>query len=148
MTHLGRVYIVDEEYHFSAAVEAILRVEGYDTIRFPDATKAFHGLAYGQPLTANDRLLVDVALAPGSDEKLFSVDSTSEYIGTGLILVKELVKRRPDVVSLGKRMVLYSAHYTAPFWSEVESFCNKGGYSYWRKRSDVNPRDIVSLVAG
>lgn len=143
------VYIIDEEYHFAANVASILRIEGFEAIRFPDATEAFDYFAEGREAARSDgyQMLVDVSLAPGDDRKRFGSDVTENFMKTGIVLVKELMRVRAGLFQ-PSNTVLYTAHFTKPLWGDITDFCTTNGFRSWQKRPDAEPEDFVRLVRG
>lgn len=141
------VIIVDEEYYFAENVAAILRIEGHHCTILSNASDA---LAYFGPNSINSQpmqLLIDVALAPGENKKVFTAEITQEYLTTGIVLVDELLRQRlidPTAV----RVTLYTAHLTGQLWAKITRFCGDRNLRHWQKRADATDEEIVSLIAG
>lgn len=141
------VYIIDEEYHFAENVAAILRIEGYEAIRFPDATEAYCYFLENGPATSAYHMLVDVSLAPGDDRKRFGAEVTEGFMKTGIVLVRELMRVQSELFR-ASNTVLYTAHYTKPLWGDIGEFCKQNGFRSWQKRPDAEPEDFLRLVEG
>lgn len=140
------VYVIDEEYFFAKNVASICRIDGFETKMFPDATTALDYFLTMDTIPADARLLVDCALAPGGNRSWFSPDQTDDNMTTGICLLNILLEKRPELRRSGRRVVLYTAHFTTPLWDKIKQFCDQNGFANWQKRPDAEPQDILTLV--
>lgn len=140
-------FVIDEESNFSDIMATALRIKGYDVEQCFDATGALNLIMsdierYGKAL-----MFIDMALEPGSDETIFSLEATDNYMTTGLRLATELVREEVVSKSRRKNMVLYSAHTRNRFWSKIDKFCEDHGTRKWQKRPDADIEEIFDLAS-
>lgn len=141
------VFIVDEEYHFAQNVASALRFEGIEATVFQDATEALsYFVRNGEDLQSKDsRFLIDVSLAAGDDLDTFSREATDDFYETGIVLVKELLKRCNGLCQ-PENTILYTAHFATPLWDRIEEFCLKNGFRNWQKTPNSDVEDVVRLI--
>lgn len=140
------VVIVDEERYFSETVQAFLEIEGYEVQHFSDATTAFQSLNGRKELPNDFCMLVDVALAAGSDREMFSESRTEKYLTTGLVMIDELFSQNGMWEARANSIILYTAHYTTALWDRIADFASARSLSVWQKRPNASGAEIVELV--
>lgn len=148
MTDRSKVAVViDEEPHFSEIMASALRIAGFDVVQFFEATGALNTFLANPATYASALMFIDMALEPGSDEEIFSMESTDKYMTTGLVLASQLVMHDIVVQTRRQNMILYSAHQHGQFWSKIDYFCQSYGTRKWQKRADAELQEIFDLAA-
>lgn len=140
-----QVIIVDEEFNFAENVASVLRIEGFDPLVLTDATEALQHLSREDVDWQNILLLIDVSLAPGEDIESFSAEITDEFMETGIVLTRRL-KESGSIPKDGKKVILYTAHYTTELWGRITQFCEQERFRSWQKRANADPKEILELI--
>jgi FixJ family two-component response regulator len=91
---LKKVWIVDEERLFVGRLKTHCMLKGIEVVAYYDATSALDAFRKG---LIEGALLVDVALAPGSNLSLFSRQLTEKFLHTGLVLAKQILEGRSQI---------------------------------------------------
>ena len=139
--------VIDEEPHFSEIMTSALRIAGFDVVQFFEATSALNSILADRDSFANALMFVDMALEPGMDEKVFSMEATDKYMTTGLVLAGKLVLEDIVVQARRQNIILYSAHQRGQFWSKIDQFCDTYGTRKWQKRADADIQEIFELAS-
>jgi CheY-like chemotaxis protein len=139
------VIIIDEERYFASAIQNLLELEGYEVTTYANATDALEAMASQTALPEQLCVLVDMALAPGADQDIFSPAATAKYLVTGLVLVKRLIEFESWRARQGS-FVLYTAHFTTEHWSQIIEFTKARRMGSWQKRPDAGSDQILDLV--
>jgi hypothetical protein len=140
------VVLIDEERYFAETVQAFLEIEGFTVQHFSDASTAFQSLSGRTSIPKEFCMLVDVALAAGTDREMFSEVRTEKYLTTGLVLIDELFNRTPIWQHHANSIILYTAHYTTALWDRIADFASSRSLSVWQKRPNASGAEIVALV--
>lgn len=136
------IYFVDEDYLKFVAFIIELEYRGYKVAPISDAGRAFETLS-----TASDIELavVDIMLAGTPGDTHFGEDRTDGFLTTGLILVEDLSKARPDVFP--QRCVLFTNASTSAVLGPAKLLHERTGVPVLRK-SDYSVREFGDAILG
>lgn len=139
--------VIDEEPHFSEIMASTLRIAGFDVVQYFEATGALHSIIANQDSFGSALMFIDMALEPGIDKEIFSMEATDRYMTTGLVLAGKLVLEGVVAQTRRQNIILYSAHQRGQFWSKIDQFCDTFGTRKWQKRADADIQEIFELAS-
>ena len=139
--------VIDEEPHFSQIIASALRMSDFYVSQFYDATSFLNSAQARPPDFSRALMFIDMALEPGSDETIFSIENTNNYMTTGLVLAEKIIDDGLIDTDARSNVILYSAHQLGEYWMDIETFCSTYGTRKWQKRADSDMEEILDLAA-
>ncbi len=117
------VYLVDEDYYKFEAWILELELRGYQVQAIGDADRAYEILCDADDV---ELIIIDVMLSSRPDESSrYPEDRTDDNLITGLVLVKDLLGVRRDVVP--SRTALLTNTSNDDTWAEAEGLADDLG---------------------
>lgn len=140
--------VIDEEPHFSEIMASALRIKGFHVVQFFEATGAFNSMISDPEEFGKALMFIDMALEPGDDDEMFSLENTDRFMTTGLVLATKIISEGFIKTHRQGNLVLYSAHQKGQYWHKIDKFCEKFGARKWQKRADAELQEIFDLADG
>jgi|GEM_PF-4354500 len=142
-----KAVIVDDERMFSELFCDALDLLDIESIRLSDATSAYRFFEKELAGFAPDTLFfIDVGLDVGEDSEMFPRKATSDINLTGILLIQKSLQANYFSKQQSKKISLYTSHYTAKNWSEIESFCNQNNLHCFPKSPLLDVYGIHEIV--
>ena len=138
------IFWIDEDESYNYPSELLLRKSGYTVQSVRNATDALP-LILSEIDRNMDFAIVDVMLARGSDHGIFSDFATENGLTTGLVLVRELVRRHPSA-DWRRKLVIHSRASRNEIVAKIEVAARETGVYYLPKKDDFKARNFVTWL--
>ncbi len=143
------IYFIDEERWLVKPFCDELKRRDYAVRNITMANEAYRELADPGPEQAEvDLVIIDVMLATDPDDELsqtlFTRAETDDFLRTGLVLLKLLVEKRPDIFP--SRAVIFSGAGNSKLVERIEKVCKGYSIAFLKKGEYVTGFDFADAI--
>jgi ActR/RegA family two-component response regulator len=136
------IYFVDEDLSYARQFTVPLVLRGYEAKILLNADRALDVLSEAKDI---ELAIVDVMLATAdARHSRFRADDTDSFLETGLALMRELNKTRPDVFP--RKFAVLTAASEASLVGDIETACRKMQVPHLKKGDFKQPKALADRL--